>query len=445
MRSIAPMWLKRTTMTIGTILVIIGMPFTLNLLCLVPFALLNSSDSETTQYAIVSLTLALLTVGAGITAYWHADHSLKNKPSKLLQLPPAIVLAAAFIPLLLLGIIMQLGDVGFLLGPILMVSAILPPLWAIAWMIPQSPGNGKRENTTEQDSVEVESTNLTWRRGLLIFSAGATLSVLTALALEILLPVLILSLVSGFADAMSAYVSSIVRALSNFAVAEAITNPGFVFVFLQIVVIAPIVEEFAKPIVTLPLLKNISRREAFWVGAIAGAGFAALENIIYSTIGISIWAGILLVRAIGSALHPLGAGLVAMGWWSVINLERGASSNWWRRFGIAVALHAAWNGGSLLVIALGSAGFFGRLPPKLDVLGVSAAGAVLAFLILLGIAALWIGRTFGHNTAWVSQSEVDAQAEVGSTPSDRTIAVWALICLFVILPLGIAGLKLWLP
>jgi hypothetical protein len=261
--------------------------------------------------------------------------------------------------------------------------------------------------------------------------------------LEILLPLIILSLVSNLANTLSGSLGDLLQALSNKAVAEALTNPAFIFVFLQLAIIAPLVEEFVKPLVTLPLLRHVNRQEAFWIGAMAGAGFAAVENVIYATTGLTIWAGILVVRALGSALHPLGSGWVAQGWRAVLQSEEDSAKNWFRRFGVAVAVHAAWNGGSLLVITLGGARFFGELPPEIDVLGLSAAGTTLAFLIILGVAALWFGRAYGYDKP-ILQAGEEALPAARLTPSDRAIAIWALVCLIAIVPAGIVGLKLWL-
>ena len=235
------------------------------------------------------------------------------------------------------------------------------------------PSRGKRRGNALQLA-------LSWRRGLLSFAGGATVSVFIAIVLEILLPVIILSLVFNLADTVSGSFRALLRALASSEIADALTNPGFIFIFVQITIIAPLAEEIAKPLVTLPLLRHLNKQEAFWVGAMAGAGFAALENVIYATSGLTIWAGILLVRALGSALHPLGSGLVAQGWQDVLRGEKDSGKNWLRRFGIAVAVHAVWNGGSLLVITLGGARLFGELPPEIDVLGLSAAGTTLAFL-----------------------------------------------------------------
>jgi hypothetical protein len=86
---------------------------------------------------------------------------------------------------------------------------------------------------------------------------------------------------------------------------------------------------------------------------------------------------------------------------------------------------------------------FGKLPEEIGILGVSAAGAMLAFLILLGISALWIGRVFGRGES-PQVSLVDEKTDASLTPSERTLAIWALACLTAIVPIGIVGLSLWL-
>ncbi len=435
-----PSGFKRAIRVIGLLLVIAGFPVAINLFCIVPFVVLSGSDSDTIIYAVVSLTFALLTLGVGGAAFLHANRSLQKKPSRVLQFLPPILMVGIFIFLIGLGLVLSIDrQSGLFLPPILLACAILPPLWAVAWMIPQASTAPDAENVLGNMPQPI----LSWRRGLLSFAGGATVSVFIALVLEILLPVMILSLVFNLADTVSGSFRELLRALSSSEIADALTNRGFIFVFVQFAIIAPLAEEIAKPLVTLPLLRHINKQEAFWVGAMAGAGFAALENVIYATSGLTIWAGILLVRALGSALHPLGSGLVAQGWQDVLRGEKDSGKNWLRRFGIAVAVHAAWNGGSLLVITLGGARFFGELPPEIDVLGLSAAGTTLAFLIILGISALWIGRAYGHDKPILSTEDA-ATSDARFMLSERGIAIWALACLIAIVPAGIAGLKLWL-
>ena len=449
--SATPVWFRRAVLITGVIGMIIGGPFTINLLCIVPLALLSSSSSDSTVYGIISLTVALLTLGAGSAAFIHANRSLQNKPSKPLQVfTPPVLLVGIFFMLIGLGLSFHVNNTGagLFLAPILVACAILPPLWSVLWMIPrtnvmETPKEAGSDSDTEEAADNTLQPSLSWRQALLSFAGGATVSVFIAIVLEIILPVIILSLVFNLASTLSDSLRALFRALSNADVAEALTNPSFVYIFIQIAVIAPLAEEFAKPLVTLPLLRNFNQQQAFWIGALAGAGFAALENVIYATSGFYIWAGILVLRGLGGALHPLGSGLVAQGWRDVLHGEKDAGKNWWKRFGIAVAAHAVWNGGSLLVVTLGGAQFFGELPPEIDLLGLSAAGTTLAFLVILGISGLWVGRMYGHGSSFLSVEGAESP-DARFMLSDRTLAIWAVTCLIALVPAGITGLKLWL-
>jgi RsiW-degrading membrane proteinase PrsW (M82 family) len=421
-----PTWVKRLAQIGGALWLAPGLLSLPNLLCLNLF-MLSESASTSARYSIFSLTLTLLTLGAGWAAWRFGDDALKGKSSRPLRLPATLTLVGVFGVLLALGGVISAYEIlpGLFLTPIFVVLAALPPLWAVTWFIPR----------------KLESNPLTWRRGLLAFIGGGTLGVAVALVLEILLPVIVIALVFGLSTTVLDSLEGFFSALTGTEAARALTNPGFVYLFLQLAVIAPLAEEIAKPLIVLPLLKRLDEQQTFWLGALAGAGFAALENILYAATGYPLWAGIFLVRALGGALHPLGAGLVALGWRDVLRGAPNAGRKWLLRFGLAVLIHAAWNGGSLLVITLGGARFFGSLPPEIDLLGLSAAGTTLAFLLILGLAALWIGRAFGHGQAFLQENTAPG---TDFNPSDRSLAIWGLACLVAIVPAGIAGLKLWL-
>ncbi len=392
--------------------------------CLAVFAFSDMYyGSLAVTWPLAVFTLALLTVGAGGAALWHGTASLSGKPSRPLRLPPIWGLVGVF------GLCVALGYMvtATALAPalffplVLLAAAALPPLWAAAWF------------------TRGEAGMLTYRRGVLAFAGGATLGVAVALLLEFGLPGLLFALVDNLAGPALAALERLLQALAGRDIARALTGWGFVYAFVQLAVIAPLAEELAKPLVTLPLLRSLSRRTAFLVGALAGAGFAALENVIYAASGYDFWIGILVVRALGGAIHPLGAGLMALAWRDVLRGEPGAGRAWLRRFGLAAGMHALWNGGSLLVITLAGAQFFGSLPPELDVLGLSMGGTVLALLIVLGIAALWLGRVLAAQGA---ATEEAVAPDARYVLSDRAAALWAVACLVAFVPLGIAGLRL---
>jgi RsiW-degrading membrane proteinase PrsW (M82 family) len=414
-----PAWAKKAIGITGLLWALLGLPALLGWLC--TSILTRQGDPQAVQEGVAGLTLLAVTGGAGAAVAWHAWRSLVGKASASQRLPPAWLWACLFALCVVAGSVI-LGTKfapGLFFPPLLLAAAAAPPLLALSWFT-----GGAAEG-------------LTWRRGLSALAGGATVGVLVALALEILLPVIVLALVAGLADVALPGMRALLDSLAGKEVATAVASPGFVFVFVEIAVIAPLVEEFAKPLVTLPLLGRLARRDAFLVAAMAGAGFAALENVIYTGFGLPFWVGILVVRALGGAIHPLGAGLVGLGWRDVLCGEARAGLKLASRFGVAVGMHALWNGGSLLVITLAGARFFGELPPEIDILGISAAGTTLALLVVLGLLALWLGRfVLQHTEVPVEPSGPQFAL------SDRAVAIWALACLTAIVPAGIAGLQL---
>ena len=416
-------WLKTTVTLAGLMLAVPGMFLAIAYLCFTPLSM-ASGDRDALRLGLASFMLMVMTLGAGGVLLWHGLHSTQGRPSALLRLPPAWLMAAVFGLFVTIGFFIHRNNLaaGFFFPPILFIAAAVPPLLAVAWFM--------------QQRVE----GFTWRRGSVAFVGGATVGVVIAMVLEILLPVVVLALVLGLGDVVSRNVERLLDALAGKNIASALASPGFIYVFVQIAILAPLAEEFAKPLITLPLMRRLSQREAFLTAAMAGAGFAAVENVLYAGFGLYFWAGILLVRALGGAIHPLGAGLVGLGWRDIMKGEPNAWRNALARFGLGVGMHAVWNGGSLLLITLAGAQVFGKLPPEINVLGLSAAGTTLALLIVLGLAALWLGRAIVQRT--VPGVPEAASAGIQFSISDRAVAIWALACLVAIVPAGITGLRL---
>jgi RsiW-degrading membrane proteinase PrsW (M82 family) len=408
----------------GLLLALPGVLIAPGFLCLVPLMSL-SPRSDTLGSGLASFTLLMTTLGAGGLVVWHGVRSMRGRPSGVLRLQSAWFMPFIFGLLVGAGLVIRDGRIaeGVLFPPILFAAAALPPLWAVAWFTAR-PAEG-----------------LSWRRGSVAFAGGATFSVFVAIILEVLLPVILFVLLRGVGNTVARYGRSLLDALAGKEIASAFANPAFIYVFIEIAIIAPLAEEFAKPLVTLPLVRHLTRREAFLAAAMAGAGFATLENMLYASFGLYLWAGIILVRALGGALHPLGAGLTGLAWRDILNHEPDAWPKGVARFALAVGMHAAWNGGSLIVITLAGAQFFGKLPPEINVLGLAAAGTTLAFLIVLGLAALWLGRVLAQQDQPSGSQEVQA-VETGFALSDQSVAIWALACLAAIVPAGITSLQL---
>lgn len=421
-----PLQLKRALLIIGGgALALIAIPLVLGLCCNAQYLFM---DTDKLVVLLVALNLAmvvLLLAGGGATL-WHLQGSILGRPSRPVRLPPIWALVGIFALLALVSA--GLGSITILIALFLPVMAALPPIWALSWFSRGEPGS------------------FTWRRALPAFVGGATLGVFVALLLNTLLPLLFMTLVYDLGDPLLSHLEHLLSALADRRVAEAITNPAFVFLLFESAIITPLVEELAKPLATLPLIGRLPRREAFLVGASAGAGFAAVENVLYagSAYGFwrNAWVGILLLRAVG-VVHPLGSGLMGLAWRDLFNGEPGARGAWLRRYAVAAGIHGVWNGGLTLVTALAGAELFGRLPPEVDLLGISMGGTTLALLVALGLATLWLGRSIARQAARPG-AQPEAAPDARLVLSDRAMAIWALACLAALAPLGITALQLML-
>ena len=410
---------------------------------------ITSHGSDGLYFGMVWLSLWVICLGGGWALFYNANRSLNGKVSPRLRLPPFWMLAWGLLVVLVLGETLRRTAVASLFfPPVFLIAGALPPLAVLAWTMHGANGE------------------LTWRRFSVAFILGATVSVGLAIALEILLSAVFLALVEGLFELARGTWQELVEALAGGEAARALSSYGYIFAMLELALIAPLAEEFAKPLITIPLLKNAgSPRGAFWVGAAAGAGFAALENLLYTGFGVQLWGGVFVLRAVGAAIHPLCSGLVALGWYlslkgsgdqvSVTQGEFGSGGpnpnaqplRWASLFGAAVGIHALWNGGSVTLATLVGAQFFGENPPEVKVLGLTIVGVLLALLAALGAAA-WVGmRAFAQNLPGEGTAEPEGTTPSHPLPpmflaSDRAIAIWAAICLIVALPLGLAALVL---
>ena len=415
----------------GVVVFLPGLPLVPGFCCL----LVSILDSDNLGTRVASLGVAaLMVVGlvCGGTMLTQGRRALRGRATKRLRLPQLWTVLGAFLLALVIGLgFWAVEGAALLFGPwFVVVAAAMPPLAAVVWAAEGRPGW------------------LTWRRASVAFCAGATVSALLALVLEILAPYTIFWLLLDLGRPVTRAVEGLVDLLAGGQVARALTSPGFLIALFELAVVAPLAEEFVKPLVVLPLLKGIqSRRDVFLLGAVAGAGFAALENVIYAAAGIRYWGGILLLRAFGAAVHPLGAGLTALAWHAVLRKRpQGFSETlgvshpaFW--FCLAVGQHALWNGGLVLWLALADAAFFGPRPAETDVMGVSIAAGMLALIVLVGVAAWMAIRELSRRVAPATET-VEEKVPTGvELSTERAIALWAVVCLLVLLPVGLAALR----
>jgi RsiW-degrading membrane proteinase PrsW (M82 family) len=161
-----------------------------------------------------------------------------------------------------------------------------------------------------------------WKPIFLCFLWGATIAVVAAFILEIIFELPI------------AYSSS-----------NAEITP-----FLAAVVIAPVVEEFTKPLaLRLKSVKyNLDELEDGLIyGAVAGLGFSATENLLYGysvlSEGIVVFLALIAVRSFGGCLlHASATALTGYGYGKTV-MKRSSLFGVLPYFILAIFLHGSYN------------------------------------------------------------------------------------------------------
>lgn len=200
-------------------------------------------------------------------------------------------------------------------------------------------------------------------------------------------------------------------------------SPWTALLFIEVVVVAPLTEEFGKA-VGASLFRPTDRRTALMAGVTAGAGFAIVENILYASVGGFLggaWEPIVVSRMLGAAVHPLASGLVVLGWWEWRrDRDPGRLA---RRFASGVGAHAIWNA-SVVVVAIAGAAF--ELTPREGWAVVSLTYS--AGLGAVAAAALW------HVTASLDE---DHMAPLPDALDGRVVGAWILVAASFLVPVAV--------
>jgi len=234
-----PKWVKQWLMMVGVLAALPGLALGVGYICVAGIGLLDNED--TLGATLVLFVLATVLVGGGGIVFVHLDRALRGEVSTPVRFPSARGMAGVFgMVVVVAWFVYDTPFAAFLFPPALVIAATLPSLAAVAWFAGRGGDAG-----------------LTWRRGLLAFVGGGTVGILVAIVLEILLPLLVLSLVAGLAEVVLPRLETLFSALANENVAHAVTSRGFVYLLVQVAVVAPLAEELAKPLVVLPVVGRL--------------------------------------------------------------------------------------------------------------------------------------------------------------------------------------------
>jgi RsiW-degrading membrane proteinase PrsW (M82 family) len=385
---------------------------------------LDDEDLLTPQLGQMA-AMFLGVVGGGL-ALIHGTGSLLKHRSRPLWLPPLYFFWLVF------AVVLGLGNL--LLNQQISVEFIFPFLFALGGALPTI--------AVLAYAYRRLGFPLTWRQGSLAFVSGCTLSILLAILLEAAIPYLIYLLVEPLGYLAHEFLDLFLSGGPDF-MERLFLSPMLIFFLLVSAFQAPIPEEFAKALGPLLFGRRIrDERQAFALGLACGAGFAILENMLYEGIyaewsGWS-WGGITLLRAFGSVLHPLCTAIISL----ALFRERERQPGWFHRLGqaflLSVGLHTLWNGGFDSFVFLTGLDYYGEAGPSLSVYGLYIQVLLVVFLALLSSGLWWLLRRY--------VSELGAGIEIKILPgivSRRALAVWALACASVLIPIGAALGPTW--
>ncbi len=413
-----PNWIKQTSRYIGALLILIGTP----VFCGSSFGIF-AGDIYTTSFGVFMWVSTLLTIGAGYILFKEGNKALKKIASSPLSFPSNRKLIGWFIFLIIINLFLFDTTLGNLIFPPSII--IVPPLMAVAWF-------GERQ-----------MDKITWRKGIIAFIGGAMLGAMLLIA-SVIIWVMVVLLISS----------------SNETV--------FMITFIAFIIL---ICEVLKPLVIVPILSTLSPRNTFLLGAITGVGFATLESVVYVGVGISygmernfsikIWAIILILLAIGGAVHPLTTGLMTLAWRDGLKFTRQGMKHAMYRLGMAFGLQTLWKGAFLgVIMGIAPSYFYDNQSVFSAVLTVGALG----FLIVIGMGAFLVGRAAMDNiksdesattpdsfdTSYTNLKTPDFSEDMASLNnyfnpfrltsfelSDRAIAVWAVAWCFIVVFVGV--------
>ena len=387
------------------------------------FSLFSSGGNALSEQLGQMAGMFLGLIGGGY-AVLHGVGSISNRRSQQLKLPPLYFFWLMFALVLGLGNTLLNFDIstGFLFPFLFLFGASLPTLGVIAWVARRL------------------GWPITVRQAWLALISGSTLSVFVTLSLGAFMAYLIYV----FVYPLEFVAYSITDLLSS-------TGPGFlerlffspvIIVFLLVTALqAPFPEEFAKAL-AIPMFgrKRITdEQKAFLIGVCSGAGFAILENMLYEGIYAQFsgwtWGGITLLRGIGSVLHPLGTGIIAVGW------VRARKQGWGillKAYMLAVGLHTLWNGGFQPLLYLTGLDRYGGLDVSISFYGEVIGVVLILYLVALSAGLWWL---LWRITTSFAADKAPELAIVAISP--RRLAIWALVAALVIIPIGAALGPAW--
>jgi RsiW-degrading membrane proteinase PrsW (M82 family) len=327
------------------------------------------------------------------------------------RLPGVAWLAAGTVLAIVIGQLMLATHIHALFWLSFPLAAALPPLAALAVA-------GRRL-----------AYATTWGRVMGGMLAGALLSTTLTILLGGMVSIVAYVLVLPLRELVA-------HAIGSTSLEALFYSPALVLVMVQLAIVAPLVEELTKPVAAMALARRLrGPAEAFLVGMAGGVGFAIVENMLYEAAGMQVWAAVASLRAVGGVLHPLNAGLVAVGWYGVRHSLPGAWGRLLGLYGLAVGIHALWNGGLVVLFSGIGAYFLGTEAWRFNIYGLGQPGIVVVFMVAEAVALWRLLVVVTGRLRDPGEPEVDTALAL-HLEQPRRLALWATGLFLVLVPVG---------
>ena len=320
----------------------------------------------------------------GIALLWQGLNAVRGRTSisSARVFPHLIVFVLAFIGAILLG----LGTLAFqpitayAFPPWHFFAASLPPLALLAY---------GAHRLGQSSGLRALLVSFSW--GALVATALAfIIEILIAFVFVVIAAVIIASLPNSRAllEQMQAELRLAQRTQDFSALSQWFSNPAVLAgVLLYFAVIVPPIEEAVKALVVGFINPKQTRAaDAVLWGMAAGAGFAVIENMFNASVGLAIWAPLVLLRVGAAIVHVANGANMGRGWYAA-RVER----RWGKLFSaylVSVLYHALWNGTAIM---LSNNGFNLALNSAAATASTLLTGALLLILfILASLGLVWI-------------------------------------------------------
>ena len=361
---------------VGSILVLLGGLFSLFLLFIVQTVRANtltSSQSFTATVLFAAFALIGL-IGGGYSLYHSIRSVFLRRPSSGFAIPPFWIFVVLYAVVIAGGFVLHNNGQDLanlmLLAILILLAGFFPAMAVLAL--------GDRRLRFPKRAAWPTS----WRRLALAIVSGATLGILVAGALELVLQA---ALVHGQSV-------NLLVCLNNPAAPECQNTNVYNLLFIAAAVIAPLVEETVKPLAVIILIGRMrSAAEAFVLGLACGIGFDLIETSGYISSSTTDWLNIALIRSGAGLLHGMGAAMVALGWYYLTHPGKNRVPKALGCWLYAVVQHALWNGSAFLTLLPGSTGEFFSKPltigsvtlPYFELVNIGEAVLILIFFLYI--------------------------------------------------------------